>query len=115
MDGYAYVHHELARYRDGDAFGHVNNAVYLSYLEEARNGWLSELGLVRGIGDITMILARVEIDYRAQIEIGQAIEVGVRCARVGTKSFELEYRLEVVGRAAAEARTVLVAFDYERN
>ena len=115
MSEFPYVHREIVRYRDADAFGHVNNAVYLTYLEQARNAWLRELGLVSGVADITMILARVEIDYRAQLEIDEEVEVRVRCSRLGTKSFELEYELRVDGRVVAEAKTVLVGFDYERN
>jgi len=115
VDGFPFVYRDTVRYRDADAFGHVNNAVYLTYLEDARNAWLQELGLVRGVADIAMILARVEIDYRSQLEIGEEVEVGVRCARIRTKSFDLEYELRAAGGLVAEARTVLVGFDYERN
>jgi acyl-CoA thioester hydrolase len=115
MDGFPFVYRETVRYRDADAFGHVNNAVYLTYLEQARNAWLRELALVRSIDDIAMILARVEIDYRAQLEIDEEVEVGVRCSRLGTKSFELAYELRAGDRLVAEAKTVLVGFDYERN
>ena len=113
--GFPFVHRELVRYRDADAFGHVNNAVYLTYLEQARNAYLRELGLVRSLEDIAMILARVEIDYRAQVDVDDVVEVGVRPARLGTKSFELEYELRVGERLVAEARTVLVGFDYARD
>jgi acyl-CoA thioester hydrolase len=62
-----------------------------------------------------MILARVEIDYRAQLGIGEEVDVGVRCARIGAKSFDLEYELHAGGRLVAEARTVIVCFDYQRG
>lgn len=115
MEGFPFVHRETVRYRDADAFGHVNNAVYLTYLEQARNAYLRELGLVGGIEDVAMILARVEIDYRAQLELDELVEIGVRCARLGTKSFELAYELRAGNRLVAEATTVLVGFDYERD
>ena len=115
MDGYPFVHRERVRFRDLDAFGHVNNAVYLTYLEEARNALLRHLGLARGVAEITMILARVEIDFRAQVDAGEELEIGVRPVRLGTKSFELEYELRADGRIVAEARTVLVGYDYEAN
>jgi acyl-CoA thioester hydrolase len=115
VDGYPFVHRERVRFRDLDAFGHVNNAVYLTYLEEARNALLRHLGLARGVAEITMILARVEIDFRAQVDAGQELEIGVRPVRLGTKSFELEYELRADGRIVAEARTVLVGYDYEAN
>ena len=115
MDGYPFVHRERVRFRDLDGFGHVNNAVYLTYLEEARNALLRHLGLARGVAEITMILARVEIDFRAQVDAGEELEIGVRPVRLGTKSFELEYELRADGRVVAEARTVLVGYDYEAN
>jgi acyl-CoA thioester hydrolase len=113
VDGFPFVHRETVRFRDLDAFGHVNNAVYLTYLEEARNALLAHLGLARGVAEITMILARVEIDFRAQANVGDELEIGVRPARFGTKSFDLQYELRANGRVVAEAKTVLVGYDYE--
>jgi acyl-CoA thioester hydrolase len=115
VEDYPFVHRERVRFRDLDGFGHVNNAVFLTYLEEARNALLSHLGLARRVAEIAMILARVEIDFRAQVEVGDELEIGVRPARLGTKSFDLEYELHVGDRVVAEARTVLVGFDYEAN
>ena len=112
MDGFPFVHRERVRYRDLDAFGHVNNAVYLTYLEQARNAFLAHLGLVRRVEDITMILARTEIDFRAQLGLNEDVEIGVRPGRFGTKSFDLEYELRAGGRLVAEAKVVLVGFDY---
>ncbi|MEO5575331.1 MAG: thioesterase family protein, partial [Gaiellaceae bacterium] len=56
---YPYVHRDRVRFRDCDAMGHVNNAVYSTYLEEARIGVLGDL--------ISFILARVEIDFRSEL------------------------------------------------
>ena len=103
-----FVHTETVRFRDVDALGHVNNAAYLTYLEQARIAFLASLG-----ADQTgMILARAEIDFRAQVGFGERVEVEVRPLRAGTKSFELGYTLRVRGEVVAEARTVLVAYDY---
>ncbi len=115
MEGFPFVHREQVRYRDLDAFGHVNNAVYLTYLEEARNAFLVHLGLVREIADITMILARTEIDFRAPLGLGDEVEIGVRPSRLGNKSFELEYELCSDGRVVAEAKAVIVTYDYAAN
>jgi len=59
-----------------------------------------------------MILARLEIDFRSQAGLGETIEIEVTPTRVGTKSFDLEYVMRAGGRVVAEAKTVLVAFDY---
>ena len=48
-----------------------------------------------------MILARTEIDFRSPVQIGEIVEIGVRPARIGTKSFELEYELRADGRVVA--------------
>ncbi|HYZ18716.1 MAG TPA: thioesterase family protein [Gaiellaceae bacterium] len=109
MDGFDYVHRERVRFRDVDALGHVNNAVFLTYLEEARIGFLQPIGAEAS----GMILARVEIDFRAPLRMGDELEIGVRPVGVGTKSFELAYQVRARETVAAEAKTVLVSFDYE--
>ena len=93
------------RFRDVDLMGHVNNAVYSTFLEEAR------IDVLGGLADF--ILARVEIDFRSELRAGEEIEVGTRCSRIGTKSFELEHEIRANGRLAAEAKSVLVGYDYE--
>jgi acyl-CoA thioester hydrolase len=102
---------QKVRFRDCDALGHVNNAVYLTYLEEAR----VELAQRFGMTWTQMILARCEIDFRDQVSIGEVVEVSLWPTRVGNKSFELGYALKVGDRFVAEAKTVLVAYDYDTN
>jgi acyl-CoA thioester hydrolase len=102
---FPYVHRDRVRFRDCDAMGHVNNAVYSTYLEEARIGVLGDL--------IGFILARVEIDFRSELRNGEDVEVRTRCSRIGTKSFDLEHVISADGRVVAEARSVLVSYDYE--
>jgi acyl-CoA thioester hydrolase len=85
--------------------GHVNNAVYSTYLEQARIGVLGGLG--------PFILARVEIDFRAALRDGDEVEVRSRCSHVGTKSFELDHQIWTGDRLAAQAKSVLVGYDYE--
>ena len=109
MQGFDFVHRETVRFRDVDAMGHVNNAVFLTYLEEARIAFLQRFDAEPA----NMILARVEIDFRAPLEVGDEIEIGVRPARVGEKSFELEYEVRAGEAVAAEAKTVIVSYDYE--
>jgi acyl-CoA thioester hydrolase len=104
VDGFPFLHRERVRFRDCDAMGHVNNAVFSTYLEEARIGVLGGL--------TPFILARVEIDFRSQLRAGEEIEVGTRCSRIGTKSFDLEHQIRSNGRVVAEAKSVLVGYDY---
>jgi acyl-CoA thioester hydrolase len=111
VEGFDFVHRERVRFRDLDSLGHVNNAVFLTYLEEARIGYL----VPHGAEAAHMILARVEIDFRAPLREGDEIEIGVRPAKVGTKSFELAYEIRHGDTVAAEARTVLVSYDYSNG
>jgi acyl-CoA thioester hydrolase len=106
MEAFPFVRRERVRFRDCDAMGHVNNAVYSTFLEEAR------IEVLGGLTDF--ILARVEIDFRAELRAGEEIEIGTRCSRIGTKSLELEHEIRADGRVVAEARSVLVGYDYER-
>jgi acyl-CoA thioester hydrolase len=104
----SFVHRETVRFRDLDAMGHVNNAVFATYLEQARIAFLSPNG-----ADVEdMILARLEIDFRSPAELGETIEITVSPTRVGTKSFDLEYVVRAGDRVVAEAKTVLVAYNY---
>jgi acyl-CoA thioester hydrolase len=108
-----FVHRDQVRFRDLDGFGHVNNAVFLTYMESARTAWALEHGLMTGVDDLPLILARAEIDFRAPIELGDLVETTIWPGRIGTKSFELEHELRVDGRLVAEGKCVLVAYDYE--
>ena len=106
MPDFPFTHRERVRFRDCDAMGHVNNAVYSTYLEQARIGILGDLG--------PFILARVEIDFRAELHAGEDVEIRSRVANVGTKSFALDHVI-VAGdahRVVAEAKSVLVGYDY---
>jgi acyl-CoA thioester hydrolase len=107
VPAFPYVHRDRVRFRDCDAMGHVNNAVFSTYLEEAR------IGVLGGLHEF--ILARVEIDFRSELRNGEEVEVQTRCSRIGTKSFELEHVISAGGRVVAEGRSVLVSYDYARG
>ena len=105
MSDFPWCHRDRVRFRDCDAMGHVNNAVYSTYLEESR------IGVLGGLNEF--ILARVEIDFRSELRMGEEVEVRTRCSRIGTKSFDLEHVISASGdRVVAEAKSVLVAYDY---
>jgi acyl-CoA thioester hydrolase len=107
--------HELeVRFRDCDGLGHVNNAVYLTYLEQARFAFWQRLTGVSGIPR-SFILARVECDYRVQATAGDRLVVRLCVTAVGKSSFTFEYEI-VNGRTrevVATARTVQVMYDYK--
>ena len=106
------------RYGDMDTLGHVNNAKYLTYLEQSRISYIRDRGLWDGsLSAQGLIIARIEIDYRAPISMddGQAV-VWTRVSRIGNKSFDMT-QIVLVERGdqvitAAEAKTVIVVYDY---
>jgi acyl-CoA thioester hydrolase len=102
------------RFRDLDAIGHVNNAVYLTYLEQARLAYWTKVSGLADVRSVDIILARVEIDYRSPVVLGESIEVSVRCASLRRSSCTLDLRLTErgSGRLVAEAQNVVVYFDY---
>lgn len=117
LSGYAFVWPVEVRFRDLDALGHVNNAVFLTYLESARIAYWLELSGRSGLAGMDMILARVEIDYRSQAGYRDQLEVGVRVAAVGRSSVTMEFRIveRETQRLVAESRNVLVFYDYAAN
>jgi len=114
VDGFRYVYPIEVRFRDLDALGHVNNAVYLTYLESARMAFWIQVMKREGLKGMDMILARVEVDYRSPVSFGEFLDVGVRCASIRRSSFVLESTIleRTTGRLVAEARKVLVHYDY---
>jgi acyl-CoA thioester hydrolase len=113
VEGFPFVHEEVVRFSDLDGFGHVNNAVFSTYLEQARLAWFGRYDGEEPMPLRDVILARTEIDFRSPLGFGETVEIGVRPSRLGTKSFELEYELRAGGRLVAEAKSVLVGYDYE--
>ena len=99
------------RWRDFDAFGHVNNSVYLDYLEDVRDEWL-ELAVGRTGSSWDFVLVRVAIDFRRELLVDRDKSVLVRCrlARLGRSSVHtLEDVRTPDGELVAEAEAVLAA------
>lgn len=112
MDGFPFVHQLTVRFRDVDAMGHVNNAVFSTYLEDTRMRFFFDRGVASSLDDIRIVVARIEIDFRSPIAYGEAVAVGVRVSRFGTKSFDLDSEIHADGRVAARSTTVCVGYDY---
>src|SRR5947209_4061766 len=100
--------------RDLDALGHVNNAVYVTWLETARNRWVFGLTGKTRPDEFDFILARTVIDYRAPASFLDALGVSLRPVRVGRSSWELAYEIRDArdGRLLVEATSVLLSYDY---
>jgi acyl-CoA thioester hydrolase len=114
------LHTDVAvRFNDVDAMGHVNNAVYLTFFEEARVGLFTQGGMASEDGTplearFPFILAEATCRYLSPARVGETLRVYLRLARIGTTSFDLEYLIleRNERRPVATGRTVQVAFDY---
>jgi acyl-CoA thioester hydrolase len=111
-------HFELpieVRFRDVDAFGHVNNAVYFTYMEQARIGYMRAAGLApKSYEDTWFIIAEATCQFKAPSPFGASLVVKVRVPELRRSSFLMEYRIEErsTRRLIAMGRTVNVAYDY---
>jgi acyl-CoA thioester hydrolase len=100
------------RWADLDAFGHVNNATYLTYLEEARDSWLAAM-VPEGSSTWDYVLARVAIDYRRELrEKDDYVVASCRLSRLGRSSIVTREEVRTLdGELSAEAESVMVARD----
>jgi acyl-CoA thioester hydrolase len=104
------------RYGDLDPQWHLNNAHTLILIEQGRFAYIQKLGLWDGkdFFQLGLIVADVHVAYLAPVLFDQNVHVGVRVARIGSKSMVFEYSLEDrdSGQVLAKAETVMVAYDY---
>jgi acyl-CoA thioester hydrolase len=115
--------HKIAikvRFSDLDAMRHVNNASFLSYLEEARLAYYKQVLKVNTDNlDFNAVVARIEIDYVDQIKLGDSVEIYTRTSKIGNKSSDMEHLIVVnnndLKKIVAKALTKLVSFDYKTN
>lgn len=119
MNSLRFFHPIEVRYGDLDPQGHVNNAKYLTYCEQARIAYIRHLGLWTSGNfiEIGVILADAHVSFKRPILFGDALRVGTGVRRLGNKSFEMVYSIENTadGGVYALAESVLVTFDYRTN
>jgi acyl-CoA thioester hydrolase len=111
MTDFEYETELQVRFRDLDAMGHVNNAVYATYLEQARVDYYADV-LGVGLDDIDTVLVNLEIDYRHEVVLDDetvTIAMGVRS--IGESSVVVEYEIRAGDRVAATAETTQVYVD----
>ena len=81
------------RWRDLDAFNHVNNSNFMTYLEEARIRWFDSLGEAWVTDTTAPLLAAVQMNYRVPIPYPANVVVELGCERLGTSSVTLSHRI----------------------
>ena len=108
-------------FRDLDALGHVNNAVFFTYLETARILYITkflEHGLPTAFDlmEIPIILVEAMCSYKSQAMFGEMLTIGVGVTRFGNKSFDLTYKIVGEdGRLVTTGKTIQVMYDYDNN
>ncbi|MFC4552819.1 MULTISPECIES: acyl-CoA thioesterase [Halorussus] len=100
------------RFRDLDPMGHVNNAVYATYLEEGRTAYFRRV-LDASLAEVDTVLASVELDFLRSVELGDEVTVAARVPELGESSIPMEYEVRIGEEVAATGRAVQVVYDSE--
>lgn len=110
-----YEHEVRVIWRDLDAAGHVNNAVYFTYMESARTACFLEMRGGKAWQDLDIILARISCDFRSPATMNETLRVTLKPTRIGGSSFGLAYAIHAAadGRLVAEGESVQVMYDYK--
>lgn len=113
MDGYDHHVDVTLRYRDLDPMNHVNNAVYASFLEQARNAYFQSV-LGTRLDEQDVVIADLELSFERAVTLAdETVRVFTRVPSLGTTSFPIEYAVQAGGERAARGSTTLVCYDSE--
>ena len=120
MTAYHFSYPIEVRYCDLDPQGHVNNAHFLSYFEQARINYLINLGLLgreSSFLDMGIILADAHVTYLAPVLFGMDVRVDVAITKLGNKSLTMEYLMfdNAAEKQLASCSTVMVTYDYRQQ
>ena len=118
MSDFKFFHPIEVRYGDLDPQGHVNNAKYLTFFEQARVQYMIHLGLYaqdQSYKKVGVIVADAHITFLAPIHFGDDVKVGVRTSKLGNKSMTIEQNIanNASGQEIAKGEVLTVTFDYQ--
>jgi len=117
-EGFKYKTQIPIRFADIDAFGHVNNAIYLTYFEIARSTYWDEI-IEWDWNEVGIIIRQSIVDYLKPIILTDEIYTYVKTSRIGTSSFDLDYIIVKIVDGKEEVcttgQTLCVTFDYKTN
>lgn len=111
LDAFPLISRDKLRYGDTDKQGHINNAVFATFLETGRVEVLYASGQPLADDGCSFVLARLLINYRAEITWPGEVLIGSRVIAVGRSSIQLEQAIFQNGACAAHAETTVVHFD----
>lgn len=107
-----YLYSITPRFGDIDGLGHVNNTIMPGWFEQARNEIYRLFNPEFDFSNWNLILARLEVDFIAQLFFSSDVEIRTYISRVGRSSFEVYQEAWQTGRFCASGKTVLVHFDF---
>ena len=113
LEAYPLVTHDKLRYADTDRQGHVNNAVFVTFLETGRVEVLHAPDAPLADHGCEFVIAHLTMDFRSELRWPGQVDIGVRVARIGTSSVHIHQGLFQNGQCAATAATVIVQVSLE--
>ena len=115
IEDFSFTHKIKTRWKDLDAFRHINNAVFLSYIEDARIILLRRWNI--DYAGKSLIVASVKIDYLKQVKHPSSLIIGQKITRIGNKSFDISSAMFIEGEQEPVCVSTItsVAFDFKSN
>ena len=115
LEDFLFHHNIQTRWKDMDSFGHINNAVYLTYIEDARTTLFKRWNLNRQNNSV--IVASLKIDYFTQMKHPSKLIIGSKISRIGNSSFDIQSAIFIDGlkKPAALSLVICVCYDYENG
>ena len=115
LEDFLFHHNIPTRWKDMDSFGHINNAVYLTYIEDARTTLFKRWNL--NSQNKSVIVASLKIDYFTQIKHPSKLIIGSKISRIGNSSFDIQSAIFIDGlkKPAALSLVICVCYDYENG
>ena len=115
LEDFLFHHNIQTRWKDMDSFGHINNAVYLTYIEDARTTLFKRWNLKSQ--NTSVIVASLKIDYFTQIKHPSKLIIGSTISRIGNSSFDIQSAIFIDGlkKPAALSLVICVCYDYENG
>ena len=118
LDNFPFHFEINTRWRDLDAFGHVNNATFATYVEDARISMFERWNLSQTSGKRSVIAASLKLDFKQQLSHPSCIIVGQRISRIGTTSFDIQaviYKKNAPNSPICETLLTCVCFNYDEQ
>ena len=115
LEDFLFHHNIQTRWKDMDSFGHINKAVYLTYIEDARTTLFKRWNLKSQ--NKSIIVASLKIDYFTQIKHPSKLIIGSKISRIGNRSFDIQSAIFIDGlkKPAALSLVICVCYDYENG